>query len=75
MPTSSRLSRQLLLASILCLTFTVQLKSVAAAQEQATHDMGTASAEPTPGTAPILTSITPASVAVGSTCPTGSQQG
>jgi hypothetical protein len=34
MPTSSRLSRQLLLASILCLTFTVQLTSVAAAQEQ-----------------------------------------
>jgi hypothetical protein len=66
MPTSSRLSRQLLLASILCLTFTVQRTSVAAAQEQATHDMGTASAELTPGTAPILTSITPASVAVGS---------
>jgi trimeric autotransporter adhesin len=66
MPTSSRLSRQLLLASILCLTFTMQLTSVAAAQEQATHDMGTASAELTPGTAPILTSITPASVAVGS---------
>ena len=66
MPTSSRLSRQLLLASILCLTFTVQLTSLAAAQEQATHDMGTASAELTPGTAPILTSITPASVAVGS---------
>jgi trimeric autotransporter adhesin len=66
MPTSSRLSRQLLLASILCLTFTVQLTSLAAAQKQATHDMGTASAELTPGTAPILTSITPASVAVGS---------
>jgi hypothetical protein len=66
MPTSSRLSRQLLLASILCLTFTVQLTSVAAAQEQATHDMGTASAALTPGTAPILTSKTPASVAVGS---------
>ena len=44
MPTSSRLSRQLLLASILCLTFTVQLTSLAAAQKQATHDMGTASA-------------------------------
>jgi hypothetical protein len=66
MPTSSRLSRQLVLASFLCLTVTVRLMPVAAAQEQATHDMGTASAELTPGTAPILTSITPASVTVGS---------
>jgi len=66
MPTSSRLSRQLLLASILCLTFTVQLVTVAAAQEQATHDMGTTGAELAPGTAPILTSISPASVTVGS---------
>jgi len=66
MPTSSCLSRLLILASILCLTFTVQLVTGAAAQEQATHDMGTASAELTPGAAPILTSITPASVAVGS---------
>ncbi len=66
MPTSSRLSRQLLLTSILCLTFTVQLTSLAAAQEQATHDMGTASVELTPATAPILTSIAPAAVAIGS---------
>jgi hypothetical protein len=65
MPTSSHLSRQLFLASILCMTYTVQL-AVAVAQEQGTHDMGTASAELTPGTGPILTSITPASVAVGS---------
>ena len=65
MPTSSRLSRSFLLASILCLAFAV-LMAVAAAQEQATHDMGKVSAELSPGTAPILTSITPASVAVGS---------
>jgi len=63
MSTSSRLSRQLLLTSILCLTFTVQLVAVAGALEQATQDMGT---ELIPGAAPILTSITPASVAVGS---------
>ena len=67
MPTSSRLTRQLIVASILGLTLTVQLMTVATAQEQATHDIiGTTSAELTASAAPILSSIAPASVAVGS---------
>jgi hypothetical protein len=66
MPTSSRLSRQLLLASILCLNFTVRLIAVAVAQEQATHDAGATSADLTSSTAPVLSFMAPASVAVGS---------
>lgn len=66
MATSSRWGLQLLLVSILCLTVTLQLIAVAVAQQQETEDTNTASAEFTSGSAPILSSITPASVAVGS---------
>src|SRR5579863_5365418 len=65
MPTSSRLIQQLLLASILCVMFSLQRIGVAVAQDQVTHDTSTTSAELVSTTAPVLSSIAPASVAIG----------